>query len=177
MALAGNTQNTATRNTGGKNRFSNTTIVCVWKEPPMLIMSKKTLFAIEAVLDIACNAGDKPVRSSEISERQGIPNRYLEPVMQELVRAGILSGIRGPRGGYRLGRKTDEIDLAEIEAVAERSESRTSNDENRPVTRLGTEIVQPLCNDLAQRWSKQLKKVTIQDVVGRTRKDLHANAA
>jgi Rrf2 family protein len=143
----------------------------------MLIMSKKTLFAIEAVLDIACNANEKPVRSSEISERQGIPNRYLEPVMQELVRAGILSGIRGPRGGYRLGRKSDEIDLAEIEAVAERSESRASQDEPHPATRLGSEIVQPLCNDLAQRWARQLEKITIQDVIGRTRKDVHANAA
>ena len=143
----------------------------------MLVISKKTLFAIEAVLDIACNAGDKPVRSSEISERQGIPNRYLEPVMQELVRAGILSGIRGPRGGYRLGRKSDEIDLAEIEAVAERSENRASQDDQRPATRLGTEVVQPLCSDLAQRWAKQLKRITIQDVIGRTRKDFQANAA
>lgn len=143
----------------------------------MLIMSKKTLFAIEAVLDIACNAGDKPVRSSEISERQGIPNRYLEPVMQELVRAGILSGIRGPRGGYRLGRKSNEIDLAEIEAVAERSESRGFQAEQEPTTRLGSEVVQPLCRDLAQRWAKQLEKITIQDVLGRARKDLHANAA
>jgi Rrf2 family protein len=143
----------------------------------MLIMSKKTLFAIEAVLDIACNAGDKPVRSSEISERQGIPNRYLEPVMQELVRAGILSGIRGPRGGYRLGRRSDEIDLAEIEAVAERSESRVSQNELHPATRLGSEIVQPLCRDLTQRWAKQLKKITIQDIMGRTKKDLHASAA
>lgn len=143
----------------------------------MLIMSKKTLFAIEAVLDIACNAGDKPVRSSEISERQGIPNRYLEPVMQELVRAGILSGIRGPRGGYRLGRKSDEIDLAEIEAVAERSESRVTHDQEAPATRLGNEVVQPLCRDLAQRWARQLKKITVQDVLGRTRKDVHANAA
>src|ERR1700733_10436172 len=93
-------------------------------EAHMLVISKKTLFAIEAVLDIACNAGEKPVRSSEISERQGIPNRYLEPVMQELVRAGILNGIRGPRGGYRLGREGELIDLAEIEAVTERADSQ-----------------------------------------------------
>jgi Rrf2 family protein len=143
----------------------------------MLIMSKKTLFAIEAVLDIACNASEQPVRSSEISERQGIPSRYLEPVMQELVRAGILSGIRGPRGGYRLGRKSDQIDLAEIEAVAERAESRGDREERHPTTRLGSEIVQPLCSDLAQSWEQQLKKITIEDVIGRTRKRLHANAA
>ena len=143
----------------------------------MLVISKKTLFAIEAVLDIACNAGDKPVRSSEISERQGIPNRYLEPVMQELVRAGILNGIRGPRGGYRLGRDGRQIDLAEIEAVAEGSETHASQAEDQPHTRLGTEIVMPLCEDLAQRWAKQLEKITIEELTGRTSKDRSTFAA
>src|SRR5262249_43631768 len=38
----------------------------------------------------------------EITARQGVPQRYLEQVMQQLVRAGILKGVRGPRGGYRL---------------------------------------------------------------------------
>ena len=137
----------------------------------MLVISKKTLFAIEAVLDIACNAGEKPVRSSEISERQGIPNRYLEPVMQELVRAGILNGIRGPRGGYRLGRDGRQIDLAEIEAVTERADSQAEPPDDRPHTRLGSEVVTPLCEDLAQRWAKQLEKITIGDLTGRLGKD------
>jgi len=143
----------------------------------MLVISKKTLFAIEAVLDIACNAREKPVRSSEISERQGIPNRYLEPVMQDLVRAGILSGIRGPRGGYRLGRDGRQIDLAEIEAVAEGSDAQADQPDDRPNTRLGTEIVAPLCEDLALRWAKQLEKITIGDLTGRSRADDHHPAA
>src|ERR1700733_11307568 len=106
-------------------------------EAHMLVISKKTLFAIEAVLDIACNAGEKPVRSSEISERQGIPNRYLEPVMQELVRAGILNGIRGPRGGYRLGRNKEQINLADIDDAVMKTEVRPSISEMRPSSRLG----------------------------------------
>ena len=65
----------------------------------MIRLTKKLLFAIEAVLDIAYNGGPAPVRSSEITERQGIPRRYLEPVLQELVRHKILLGIRGPSGG------------------------------------------------------------------------------
>ena len=65
----------------------------------MLRLSKKLMFAIEAVLDIAYNAGAQPVQSREINSRQGIPRRYLEPVLQQLVRAGILEGVRGPRGG------------------------------------------------------------------------------
>src|ERR1700757_879595 len=80
----------------------------------MIRLTKKLLFAIEAVLDIAYNGGHAPVRSSEITERQGIPRRYLEPVLQELVRHKILLGIRGPSGGYRLARERRRISLGDI---------------------------------------------------------------
>jgi len=50
----------------------------------MIRLSKKMLFAIEAVLDIAYNGGANPVRSAEITARQGIPRRYLEPVLHGL---------------------------------------------------------------------------------------------
>src|SRR5260370_42258635 len=76
-------------------------------------LSKKTMFAIEAVLDVAYHVGEHPVRSGDITERQRIPKRYLEQVLQHLVRAGILSGKRGPRGGYRLGREQRRITLGE----------------------------------------------------------------
>ena len=80
----------------------------------MIRLTKKLLFAIEAVLDIAYNGGRVPVRSSEITEREGIPRRYLEPVLQELVRQKILLGIRGPSGGYRLARERRRISLGDI---------------------------------------------------------------
>src|SRR5438045_9273723 len=80
----------------------------------MIRLTKKLLFAIEAVLDIAYNGGRAPVRSSEITERQGIPRRYLEPVLQELVRHKSLLGIRGPSGGYRLARERRRISRGDI---------------------------------------------------------------
>ena len=72
----------------------------------MLRLSRKTLLALEAVIDIAFNARPEPVQAKEITARQGVPQRYLEQVMQQLVRAGVLKGVRGPRGGYRLARGT-----------------------------------------------------------------------
>ena len=80
----------------------------------MLRLSSKTMFAIEAVLDIAYHAGSGPVQSAEITRRQGIPKRYLERALQELVRAGVLAGVRGPRGGYRLARTPAETAVADI---------------------------------------------------------------
>ena len=70
----------------------------------MLRISKKMMFALEAVVDIAVHSGPDPVQSRDITARQGIPQRYLEQVMQLLVRASILRGVRGPKGGYRLAR-------------------------------------------------------------------------
>ena len=72
----------------------------------MFRLSRKTLFAIEAVLDIAYNAGAVPVQSREITRRQGIPRRYLEQVLQNLVRAGVLSGVRGAPRRLPAGART-----------------------------------------------------------------------
>ncbi len=67
----------------------------------MLRLSKKTWLALEAVVDVAINARPDPVQSKEITKRQGIPQRYLEQVMQQLVHAGILKGVRGPAAAIR----------------------------------------------------------------------------
>ena len=71
-----------------------------WNEDCLMLkLSRKTQLALEAVIDIAFNARPEPVQAKEITSRQGVPQRYLEQVMQQLVRAGILKGVRGPRGG------------------------------------------------------------------------------
>ena len=80
----------------------------------MLKLSRKTLLALEAVIDIAFNARPEPVQAKEITARQGVPQRYLEQVMQQLVRAGILKGVRGPRGGYRLARERRRISVGDV---------------------------------------------------------------
>src|SRR2546423_10910733 len=84
----------------------------------MLKLSRKTLLALEAVIDIAFNARPEPVQAKEITARQGVPQRYLEQVMQQLVRAGILKGVRGPRGGDRLARGRRRISIGDVVRIA-----------------------------------------------------------
>ena len=69
----------------------------------MLEPSKKLVYAVESVVDIAYNGGTEPVRSREIAKRQGVPHRYLEQVMQSLVHAGVLRGVRCRAGLLRGG--------------------------------------------------------------------------
>ena len=70
-----------------------------------MIFNKKFLHAIEAVLDISINSSHSPTSAKQITKRQGIPSRYLEKILQELVRQKILKGTRGPNGGYTLGKE------------------------------------------------------------------------
>jgi Rrf2 family iron-sulfur cluster assembly transcriptional regulator len=136
----------------------------------MLRLTKKLLFAIEAVLDIAYNAGPLPVQSSEITRRQGIPRRYLEQVLQQLVRDGVLKGVRGPRGGYLLARERRRITVGEIVRVVRALESGDDPIEGEGGSDLGQKVVRPLWLELQEGVMQRLDNVTIEDLCTRAHK-------
>ncbi|MCZ6454722.1 MAG: Rrf2 family transcriptional regulator [Alphaproteobacteria bacterium] len=135
----------------------------------MFRLSRKTLFAIEAVLDIAYNAGAVPVQSREITRRQGIPRRYLEQVLQNLVRAGVLSGVRGPRGGYRLARERRRITVGEVVRVILDMETRAEPIEEIDTSSLGATVVGPMWESISQQCMQHLDGITIQDLCNQAR--------
>lgn len=130
----------------------------------MLRPSKKMLFAIEAVLDIAYHAGGEPVQSREITRRQGIPRRYLEQTLQQLVRSGILSGVRGPRGGYRLARERRRISVGEIVRVVRALEAPEEMEEELPSSELGRAVIRPMWGELQEDIMKRLDGISIDDL-------------
>jgi Rrf2 family protein len=130
----------------------------------MLRPSKKMLFAIEAVLDIAYHAGGEPVQSREITRRQGIPKRYLEQTLQQLVRAGLLAGVRGPRGGYRLARERRRISVGEIVRVVQQLELGEETPEELPASILGRDVIRPLWSDLQEEMMKRLDEISIDEL-------------
>lgn len=135
----------------------------------MIRLSKKLLFALEAVLDIAYNAGTEPVRSKEITRRQGIPQRYLEQVMQRLVRAGVLKGVRGPRGGYLLARERRRISLSEIARVVNDMETNRNRLDDWPASDFGHRVVRPLWHELEKDFMGRLEGISIEDLCQRAR--------
>lgn len=128
----------------------------------MIGTSKKLVYAIETVLDIAYNSSGETVQSAAICERQGIPRRYLEPVLQQLVRAGILSGVRGPRGGYRLAKKRALITVGDIARVVDAIESGNGAGETRPRSDIGRKVVLPLCLQTRAETLARLDEITIE---------------
>ncbi|MEX0921526.1 MAG: Rrf2 family transcriptional regulator [Rhodovibrionaceae bacterium] len=133
----------------------------------MLRLSKKLLFAIEAVVDIAYNAGPAPVRSSDVSQRQGIPRRYLEQVLQQLVHYKILTGQRGPRGGYRLAREAKAISLGEIIRIVRELEGTADLAERPEGSEIGVKVVRPLWIDLQRQMIERFDSLTIEDLCAR----------
>jgi Rrf2 family iron-sulfur cluster assembly transcriptional regulator len=78
-------------------------------------LSSKGRYAVMAMVDLARNArGDEPVCLSEIAERQEISLAYLEQLFARLRRNGLVKSVRGPCGGYRLGRPAEELRIADI---------------------------------------------------------------
>jgi Rrf2 family transcriptional regulator, iron-sulfur cluster assembly transcription factor len=133
----------------------------------MIRLTKKLLFAIEAVLDIAYNGGAVPVRSSEITARQGIPRRYLEPVLQELVRDGILVGIRGPSGGYRLARERRRVSLGDIVRSVRELETGDNPIDDPAGSALSHKVVRPLWRELEDEAMDRLDRLTLDELCGR----------
>src|ERR1700759_482723 len=80
----------------------------------MPLLSRKGVLAIAAVIDVALHAQGRPISAKTLAARHGLPPRHLEPVLQALVREGILKGIRGPRGGYDLAREQRGISVDDI---------------------------------------------------------------
>ena len=130
----------------------------------MFRLSKKMVYALEAVVDIAYNAGEQPAQSRDITKRQGIPQRYLEQVMQRMVRAGVLKGVRGPRGGYILARERRRITVGEVVRVLEDADEAQNPLERNGISELADRVVRPLWHDLRDTIMKELDAITIEDL-------------
>jgi Rrf2 family protein len=90
-----------------------------------LKLSKRGQYALKAILDIAIY-GDRPVSVSQIAQRQTIPAPFLEKILLDLKQAGILSAVRGAKGGYVLKKQIKQIYLADVlNAVHEQLETST----------------------------------------------------
>jgi Rrf2 family protein len=78
------------------------------------MLSKKTKYAINALVYLARKPVKEPVLISEISEKESIPKKFLETILLDMRNAGLLNSKKGKGGGYYLLRDPKEINLAEV---------------------------------------------------------------
>jgi Rrf2 family protein len=123
-------------------------------------IQKRIIYAIEAVLDIALNAGVNPVQNLAVAKRQGIPKRYLEQTLQILVKNNILVASRGPRGGYRLAKERRKIKILDIiKSVTTEKEVNELYKSN-----ISKIIIQPLINKFLEESMVYLNKISVEDI-------------
>lgn len=77
-------------------------------------LSTKGRYAVTAMMDLALHDNSGPVTLADISLKQGISNSYLEQLFARLRKNGLVKGVRGPRGGYRLAKPAGDISVADI---------------------------------------------------------------
>lgn len=77
-------------------------------------LTTKGRYAVTAMMDIALHEQQGPVTLADISQCQGISLSYLEQLFSKLRKHGLVTGVRGPGGGYRLAKSVDKISIADI---------------------------------------------------------------
>lgn len=129
----------------------------------MILLSRRSLLSIVAVVDIALHARPTPVAAKMLANRHELPPRHLETMLQALVRAGILKGVRGPRGGYELAKERRRITAGDIVRAAM---SATGEDAMPPIpqSRLVDTVVGPLVAEAGERFLGRLDQVTVEDL-------------
>jgi Rrf2 family transcriptional regulator, iron-sulfur cluster assembly transcription factor len=111
-----------------------------------------------AVIDVALQTSGRPVSAKTLATRHGLPPRHLEPVLQSLVREGILKGVRGPRGGYELARDPSGVTANDILHAA----STDEDEDNPPIV---TKIVLPVLSVVEQAFGQALNQINLDDMV------------
>jgi len=128
-------------------------------------LSRRSLLAIVAVVDVAMHARPTPVSAKTLAARHNLPPRHLETVLQALVRQGILKGVRGPRGGYELAKERRRISAGDIARAA-----LTANEDGQPPlpnSRLAEGVIAPVVDEAGEAFLAKLDAVSVEDLCRR----------
>jgi len=137
----------------------------------MALLPRKGVLAIAAVIDVALQSNGHPISARALAARHDLPPRHLEPVLQALVRDGILKGIRGPRGGYELARERRDVTANDILRAA-----GTVEESNDPPggSALLDKVVLPALAGAEHQFGIALNRINVDDMA-RTAANLDAS--
>ncbi|MQM37485.1 HTH-type transcriptional regulator IscR [wastewater metagenome] len=125
----------------------------------MIRLSTKSRYAVSALMHLAIHGGKTPVPLAEISVCQGISVSYVDQIFTRLRHAGLVQGVPGPGGGYRLTRDPAELGVGEIIRVMEA--------DGRGGPRGGSALTRALWDNLSRRLDAYLDDIRLADFVQR----------
>jgi len=131
-------------------------------------LSTKSRYGTRAVLDIALHEHNGPVTLNDIAKRQDLSKKYLGQIVTQLLVAGILQSMRGPQGGYVLGKDPQTIRLGEIIRTLEGSVAPVRCVDNPGLCRRNRNCVtREVWGQLKEKVDSVIDGVTIADLVKR----------
>lgn len=132
-----------------------------------MLISTKGRYALRVMIDLAEHPSEGYVPLKEIAQRQDISEKYLEAIMKTLVRAKLLSGVRGKGGGYRLTRAPDQYTVGSILRLTEDSLAPVSclEADAAPCARAAACLTLPLWQGLNQVINEYLDGITLADLL------------
>lgn len=130
-------------------------------------LTTKGRYAVTAMLDLALRHDEGPIRLAEISSRQGISLSYLEQLFAQLRRRNLVTSVRGPGGGYNLGRSADKINVAEVIAAVNEDTDATRFRGAGDCQEGKICLTHHLWTDLSNQVRDFLQNITLADLVAR----------
>ncbi|WP_392561581.1 Fe-S cluster assembly transcriptional regulator IscR [Orbus sturtevantii] len=137
-------------------------------------LTSKGRYAVTAMLDVALHSSQGPVSLAEISERQEISLSYLEQLFARLRKNGLVTSVRGPGGGYVLGRGLNEIAISAIVKAVDETVAATKCHGDEGCQGGVKCLTHTLWNDLSERIDSFLNNITLSELV--KNKDVQAVA-
>lgn len=128
-------------------------------------LTSKGRYAVTAMLDVALHHQNGPVSLADISERQGISLSYLEQLFARLRKQGLVSSVRGPGGGYQLGRAPAKIAIAEVISAVDESIDATRCQGKSDCQGGARCLTHSLWTDLSHRIEDFLSGITLGELV------------
>jgi Rrf2 family cysteine metabolism transcriptional repressor len=120
------------------------------------------------MLELARQYGHGPVQSHDIAQKQGIPEPYLNQLLTQLRKAGLIVSRRGPGGGHSLARPANEVTIAELITALEGS--LWPIEEGTEQRRTTCYALRELLQELSQQAEQLLRSRTLADLLERERR-------
>ena len=130
-----------------------------------MIVSAKGRYALRVMIALAAREKSGPVPLKELSAEESIPHKFLEQIMTELAKAGLVESARGKTGGYFIARSPRECTAADILRVTETSLAAAECTGNGDCPRAETCPTLPMWRALDEAIDECLKKYTLADLL------------
>ena len=132
-----------------------------------MMISTRGRYALRVLIDMAEHQAEEFVPLKEIAERQEISEKYLESIVKTLVKGGVLTGLRGKGGGYRLSKPPEQFTVGSILRLTEGSLAPVAclEQDAAPCTRVSRCRTLPLWKGLDQVINDYLDRFTIADLM------------